>query len=134
MIDESKSFEDQIRIFKKLDYLNEYWNTRYYDDDKELNLKIFKLKFAYISNDIDEKLFEEVFGHTFVTLANKLINTTNKEENQIIIDDIKKNKDKLYEQDDFHNYVIQPSCKRTDLIEAAKLILEFNKSIQLDGD
>ena len=37
---------------------------RYYDDDdKELNLKIFKLKFAYISNDIDEKLFEEVFGH-----------------------------------------------------------------------
>ena len=35
MIDESKSFEDQIKIFKKLDYLNEYWNTRYYNDDKE---------------------------------------------------------------------------------------------------
>ena len=52
---------------------------KYYDDDKELNLKIFKLKITYISNDIDEKLFEEVFGHTFVTLANKLINTTNKE-------------------------------------------------------
>ena len=53
----------------------------YHDDDKELNLKIFKLKFAYISNAIDEKLFEEIFGHTFVTLANKLINTTNKVEN-----------------------------------------------------
>ena len=62
---------------------------RYYDDDKQLNLKIFKLKFAYISNDIDEKVFEEIFGHTFVTLVNKLINTVNKEENQIIINDIK---------------------------------------------
>ena len=54
---------------------------------------------AYISNYIDEKLFEEVFGHTFVKLAGKLINTTNKEENQVIINDIKKNKDKLYEKD-----------------------------------
>ena len=62
----------------------------YYYDDKELNLKIFKLKFAYISNDIDENLFEEVFGHAFVALVNKLINTTNKEENQLIINDIKK--------------------------------------------
>ena len=59
-----------------------------YYDDKELNLKIFKLKFAYVSNDIDEKLFEQIFDHTFVTLANKLINTTNKEENQIIVNDI----------------------------------------------
>ena len=107
---------------------------RYYDDDKELNLKIFKLKFAYISNVINEKLFEEVFAHTFVTLASKLINTTNKEENRIIINDIKKNKDKRYEQDDFHNFVIQPSYKCIDLIDAAKLILEFNEVIQLDGD
>ena len=90
MIDESKSFEDQIKLFKKINYFNEYWHMRYYDDDKELNLKIFKLKFAYVSNDIDEKLFEQIFGHTFVTLANKLINTTNKEENQIIINNIKK--------------------------------------------
>ena len=88
MIDESKSFEDQIKLFKKINYFNEYWHMRYYDDDKELNLKIFKLKFAYISNDIDEKLFEEVFGHTFVTLVNKLINATNREENEIIINNI----------------------------------------------
>ena len=63
---------------------------RYYDDDKELNLKIFKINFAYVSNDIEEKLFEEVFGHTLATLADKLINTTNKEENQIIINDTEK--------------------------------------------
>ena len=107
---------------------------RYYDDDKELNLKIFKLKFPCISNDIDEKLFEEVFGDTFVILVNKLINTTNKEENQIIINNIKKNKDKLYEQDNFHNFVIQPGYKRVNLIDGTKLILRFNEVIQLDGD
>ena len=90
MIDQSKSFEDQIKLFKKINYLNEYWHMRYNDDDKELNFKIFKLKFAYVSNDIEEKLFEQVTGHTFVTLAKKLINTTNKEEKQIIINNIKK--------------------------------------------
>ena len=104
----------------------------YYDDNKEVNLKIFKLKCAHIRNVIDENLFEEVFGHTFVTLADKLINTTNKEENIIIFNDIKKNKDKLYEQDDFNNFVIQPGHKRVDLIDAAKIILEFNETIQSD--
>ena len=89
-IDQSESFENQIKLLKKVDYLSEFWNRRYYDDDKEINLKIFKLKFAHVSNDVDENLFEEVFGHTFVTLANKLINTTSKEENQIIINDLKK--------------------------------------------
>ena len=34
---------------------------------------------------IDKKLFEQIFGHKFETLANKLISTTNKEENQIIV-------------------------------------------------
>ena len=52
----------------------------------------------------------------------------------MIINDIKKNKDKLYEQDDFHNFVIQPGYKRVNLIDATKLILEFNKVIQLDDD
>ena len=132
MIDETKSFEEQINLLREID-LSEYWHMKY-DYDKELNLKIFKLKYAYLSEDLDEKLFEEVFGHTFVTLANKLINTTNKEENQIIVNDIKKIKDKLYEQDDFHEFVIQPNYKRTDLIDAAKLILDFHETIQLDGD
>ena len=134
MIDESISFEEQINLLKEINFLYVYWNMGYYDDDKNLNLKIFKLKFAHISNDIDEKLFEEIFGHTFVALANKLINTTNKEENRIIISDIKKNMDTLYEHDGFHNYIIQSSSKRIDLIDAAKLILRFNEIIQLDGD
>ena len=34
---------------------------------------------------IDKKLFEQIFGHKFETLANKLLSTTNKEENQIIV-------------------------------------------------
>ena len=34
-----------------------------------------------MSNNIDKKLFEQIFGHTLKTLANKLINTTSKEEN-----------------------------------------------------
>ena len=66
--------------------------------DKELNFKIFKLRLAHLSNIIDEKLFKEIFGHTFETLANKLINTTNKEENQIIVNNINKNKEKVYKQ------------------------------------
>ena len=44
MIDETKSFEEQINLLRKIDYLNEYWHMCYYDDDKELNLKIFMLK------------------------------------------------------------------------------------------
>ena len=82
----------------------------------------------------DEQLFEEVFSHALVALADKLINTTNKEENQIIIADIEKNKDKLYEQDDFNNFIIQPGYKRIDLLDAAKIILEFNEVLSLNDD
>ena len=57
MIDESISFEEQINLLKEINFLYEGWSMRYYDDDKVLNLKIFKLKFGYISNAIDEKLF-----------------------------------------------------------------------------
>ena len=98
-IDRSESFENQIKLFKKVDYLSEFWNRRYYDDDKGINLKIFKLKLGHVSDDVDKNLFEEVFGYAFVTLANKIINTRSKEENQIIINDLKKNRDKLYERE-----------------------------------
>ena len=64
--------------------------------DKEIEFKIFRLRLAHLSNIIDEKLFKQIFRHTFETLANKLINTTNKEENQIIVNNIEKNKGKLY--------------------------------------
>ena len=90
-IDETKSFEDQIDIFKKIPWLVEYWDMCYYNDNKETNFRFFKLKFAHIFNDVGDKLFKEIFGHTSVKLADKLINTTSKEENQIIVNDIKKN-------------------------------------------
>ena len=83
-------------------------------------------------NDIDKKLFEEIFGHTFTKLANKLINTTSKEENQTIVKNINKNKDKLDEMDSFYNFTIQPGNRHIDLIDAIDLILDFNETIQLD--
>ena len=48
-----------------------------------------------MSNEIDKKLLEQIFGHTIIKLADKLINTTNKEENQIIFNSINKNENKL---------------------------------------
>ena len=66
-----------------------------------------------MSNIIDKNLFKQIFGHTFETLANKLINTTNKEENQIIVNNIEKNKDKLYEEEETsygYDHVIQLTC------------------------
>ena len=62
-----------------------------------------------MSNEIDKKLFEQIFGHTLIKLADKLINTTNKEENQIIVKNINKNENKLFEKDNFNDWVIQPS-------------------------
>ena len=48
-------------------------------------------------------LFETIFSHTLIKLADNLINTTNKEENQIIVNDIRKNKDKLLKMNDFND-------------------------------
>ena len=85
-----------------------------------------------MSNDIDEKLFEQMFGHTLETLANKLINATNKEENQIIVKNTNQNKEKLYKVNSFYDWVIQPNSQRINLVDAIKLILDFNETIQLD--
>ena len=85
-----------------------------------------------MSNDVDKKAFEEIYGHTLKKLADKLINTTNKNENQIIVKNINKNKEKLYEMDPFHDWVIQPNSQRNNLIDAYKRILTFNETIQLD--
>ena len=93
IIDKSKSFEDQIESLEKVENLEEYYFINDFDD-KELKFKIFKLKLAHLSNEIDEDLFEQIFDHKFETLANKLINTTNKEENQIIVKNIDKNEKK----------------------------------------
>ena len=116
IIDKSKSFEDQIKSIRKIENLNEYCFIND-DGDKKLEFKIFKPKPAYLSNIIDKKIFKQIFGHTFEKLANKLINTTNKEENQIIVNNINENKkklyeEKLYEEDETsacYDYVIQPN-------------------------
>ena len=93
--------------------------------DKELNSKYFKIELADMRlNEIDEKLFKQIFGHTLETLANKLINTINKEENQIIVNNINKNEEKLYEECETsygRDWVIQPSSQRIYLIELLNL-------------
>ena len=128
-IDETKSFKDQIGILKEIPDLNDYWYIEYYEDNKDINLKLFKLKLAHIFNDVDDNLFKEIFGFTSVELADKLINTTSKEDNQMIIDHIEIKRDKIFEQV-YGQYVIQPPHKRTDLLDTVKVILEFNKTIQ----
>ena len=62
-----------------------------------------------MSNEIDKKLFKQIFGHTLEALANELIDTANKEKNQKIFKHINKNKEKLYEEDETYNFVIQPN-------------------------
>ena len=88
-----------------------------------------------MSDIIDKKLFKQIFGHKFKTLAKKLINITNKKENQITVNVINKNKEILYEEDEtepFHDFVIQPSSQRVSLIHTINLFLDFSKTISLD--
>ena len=94
IIDKSKSFEEQTKSIRKVKNLDDYYSINNYGD-KELKFKIFKLNLAHLSNEIDEKLFEQIFGHTIETLANKLINKTNKEENQTIVNNTNKKKKKF---------------------------------------
>ena len=69
IIDKSKSFEEQIKSLKKLEGLKGYWPYKDFGD-KELKSKYFKIELADMSNEIDEKLFKQIFGHTLETLAN----------------------------------------------------------------
>ena len=84
-----------------------------------------------MSNEIDEKLFEQIFGNTLIKLADNLINTTNKEKNQIIVRDIHKNKNKLLEIDDFNDWVIQPNSQRINLLDTIDLILKEEGQLDL---
>ena len=133
-IDQTKSLEEQIEILKTKDFLDQYWYVGYYHGNKELNYKIFKAKAAYVLNDITDNSFEKIFGCKFATLVDKLINTTSKEENQIIIDDIENNRGKIFEQDKYSKFVIQPAYRRGDLKDAIEIILEINELLTLDED
>ena len=126
--DKSKSFEEQIKSSKKLEGLKGYWP---YNDfgDKELKFKYFKIELADMSNEIAEKLFKKIFGHTFETLANKLISTKSKEENQIIVKNVNKSKEKIYEIDRSSNFIVQSGDLRANLKYNLDLILDFNETI-----
>ena len=95
IINKSKLFEDQIKSLKKLEGLKGYWP---YNDfgDKELKSKYFKIELADMSNDIGKNLFEQIFGHTLIKLADKLMNTTDKGKNQTVVKNISKNKKKTF--------------------------------------
>ena len=103
----------------------------YYHGDKELNYKIFKAKAAHLLNDLDEQIFEKTFGYTFAALVNKLINAIDKEQNQIIIDDIENNKNKIFGEYKFDKSVIK-QCG--DLNDTVKILLEITELLTLDED
>ena len=48
----------------------------------------------------------------------------------MLINNIKENEDKIFEQDEFSKFVIEPPHKRRDLRDAVKVILQFNETIQ----
>ena len=104
----------------------------YYEDNKETNLRLFKLKFAHTFNDVDDNLFKEIFGHTSVKLADKLINITSKEEYQMFINDFEINRDKIFERNKYRQFVIQLTHKRDDLHDVVRVILKFNEVLSLD--
>ena len=94
IINKSKSSEEEIKLLEKREDLKRYYPYKDFGD-KELKSKYFKIKLANLSNDIDEKLFKQIFGHTLIKVANKLINATDRKENQIIVKNINANKKKL---------------------------------------
>ena len=87
-----------------------------------------------MSNKIEEKLFEKIFCHTLIKLADKLINTTNQKENQIIAKNALKSKDKIFEKYYFDDWVIESSNQRINLKDTIDLILDFNENKNDDED
>ena len=47
----------------------------------------------------------------------------------ITVENISKNKEKIYKQNDYFNFVIQPIDQHINLIDAIKLILDFNEEL-----
>ena len=89
IIEKSKSFEEQIKLLKQRKDFKGYWPYNDYGD-KELRSKFFKHELADMPSEADEKLFEQIFDHTLIKLAEKRKNARNKEKNQIIVNDIGK--------------------------------------------
>ena len=73
-----------------------------------------------------------MIGFTSVKLADKLLNTTSKEENQMLVNDIEINRDKIFEQDEYSKFVIKQAHKRGNLLDTVKVILRLNEVLSLD--
>ena len=56
-IDQTKWLEKQIELLKEREFLDEYWHMENLHGAKKLNLKIFKVKVAYILNYLYKELF-----------------------------------------------------------------------------
>ena len=91
-------------------------------------IKLKAAKAAHLLINLDDQLFEKIFGYTFAALVDKLINTTSKEENQIIIKDIENNRDKIYQEYKFDESLFK---QRGNLHNAVKIILEINWIISI---
>ena len=124
IIDKSKSFEDQTESLKKLEDLKGHLPYNEYDD-KGLKSKYFKINSQTCQIILTKSYLNK---YLVIHLAYKLINTTNKEEIQIIVKHIVKNKDKLFLKDEFGDWVIQAQ-QRSDLKYAIDLILDFNEDL-----
>ena len=118
-----------LNVNESVNDLDDYWDIKYYEDNKEINLRLFKLKLAHVLDHVNDNLCKEIFGFTSEELADKLINITSKEDNQMIIDHIEIKKGKIFEQE-YSKFIIYPAYTRNDLVDTVKVILEFNKTTQ----
>ena len=51
---------------------------------------------------------------------------------QMLINDIEINRDKIFEQDEFNKFVTKQAYKRDDLLDTVRVILRFNEVLSLD--
>ena len=64
--------------------------------------------------------------YLIIKLKHQQINTINKEKNQIIVENIEKNKYELFKTDKYDGWVIKPIDKCIKLKDDIDLILDFN--------
>ena len=62
-------------------------------------------------------------------IVNKLIDSKNKDENKLIIDNLLKNKEFSTIKDEIDGWLVKPESKRVNLIAASDLLINFNKEI-----
>ena len=79
--------------------------------------------------NFNKEIFKKVYGCNFIALAEKLINTVDKKENQTIVNDIKNNENKIYREYKFDEDVIK---HKGNLLDVAKIILKINQTVNPD--